>query len=62
MMMGLGSEVSLRMHLLRSEIEQMIQLKLNLGVRSVRAGGEEIDDQPCKAPIWVPDATPDRVF
>ena len=52
--MGFGSEVRTSIHLLRSEIEQTIQFVLDLGVRGVGAGGDEIEDQPCKAPIGYP--------
>ena len=36
------------------EVEQTIQFGLDLGVRSLGAKRDEVDDQPCKAPVRHP--------
>jgi hypothetical protein len=42
------------MHLAGIKVEQTVQLSLDLGVRGPETGGDEVDHQPCKAPIRYP--------
>src|ERR1700730_296538 len=42
------------MHSAGIEVDQTVQLSLDLGVRGPETSGDEVDDQPCKAPIRYP--------